>query len=828
MHRLFWDLRFASRQLMKNPGFTLVVVLTLALGIGVNTMLFALVNGVLLHPLPVSDPQQIMLLPARQGVDLLQVWYVSYPALQDFQQQAKESFSDIFADQYTLGGLSFNGQAHHFLASIVTGNYFSALGVQPAAGRLLRPGEGEQPGSASLIVLGYSFWQKSLGGNPNIIGKQVLIDGQPATVAGVVAKKFHGTNFTLEMDGYLSLNMATPPQTPADFRENRSLRRFNMMARLRPGVSLARAQSAVDVITERLAKEYPATDKDMKVRVVPERLARPSPITATFVPVVAGLSLVLSALLLLLTCMNVANLLLVRATVREREMAIRTALGAGRGRLIHQMLSESILLALLGGIAGVLLAQWSLRAIASIPFLKIETNLPLSVELNSSFDWRVFSYALVGALVSGILIGLWPALRASANTQVGLRESGRGDWATVRGHRLRRLLVVAQVAGSLMLLITSGLFLRSLQRVQRTNLGFDPENVLNLMLNTGEAGFDQAHSDKFYHVLKDRVRALPGVESVSLSCMVPMGNQPPCQGGAGYVEGRPLAHGEQPPQLSGASIDPDYFHTMRVSLARGRAFNNFDTDKAPAVAIVNQAMANRLWPVQDAIGKRFSTKGQSGPFWEVVGVAQDGRYLFVGLTHQPFFYIPDAQNHAPLRVLHIRASGIAPEALIPTVREVVHALAPDLPILDIKTMRRSLSGINGYYLFRVGAFVAAVMGLLGLILAVVGVYGVASYAASQRTREIGIRLALGASRGSVSRLVLRQGAASVVVGIIVGLLAALALTRVMRNILAETSATDPLVFLRVTVLLAAVGLLACHVPARRAMSVDPMAALRCE
>jgi len=828
MHTLFQDLRYASRQLIKNPAFTGIVVLTLALGIGVNTVLFAVVNGALLRPLPVSDPGQIMVLPARQGGDLLQVWLVSYPALQDFQQQAKESFSDVFADQYSLSGLSFNGQAHHFLCSMVTGNYFSALGVQPAAGRLLRPGEGEQLGSAPLIVLGYSFWQKRLGGDPGVIGKQVLIDGQPATVAGVVAREFHGTNFALEMDGYITLNMARPPLFPVDFRENRSLRRFNVMARLRPGVSLSQAQSTIDVITERLAKSYTATDKDMKVRVVPERLARPSPIAASFVPVIAGLLLVLAALLLLLTCMNVANLLLVRATVRGREMAIRAALGAGRPRLIRQMLTESVLLALLGGVAGVLLAQSSTWVVAFIPFLHLETNLPLPVDLSFSFDWRVFSYSLMAMLLSGLLIGLWPAMRASANTQAGLRESGRGDSASAGGHQLRRLLVVAQVAGSLILLITSGLFLRSLQRVQRTNLGFDPDNVLNLTLNTGEAGFDQQRSDEFYRDLTDRVRALPGVESASLACAVPMGNQPPCHGGPGYVEGRVLAPGEQPPQVAGASIDPDYFQTMRVTLVRGRTFTDFDSDKAPQVAIVNQAMASRLWPGQDAIGKRFSTRGPGGPFWEVVGVAQDGKYIFIGLNHQPFFYIPDAQNHAPVRVLHVRTSGISPEALIPTVRDVVHTLAPDLPILDLKTMRRSLSGTNGYFFFRVGAFVAAVMGLLGLILAVVGVYGVASYAGSQRTREIGIRLALGASRSSVSLLVLRQGATAVLAGIIAGLLAALTLTRVVRNMLIETSATDPLTFLTVTVLLAAVGLWACYVPARRAMAVDPIAALRCE
>jgi predicted permease len=828
MHALLQDLRFAFRQLIKNPGFTGIVVLILALGTGVNAGLFALVNGCLLRPLPVSDPQQIVVLPERQGGDALQVWFVSFPALQDFRQQAKESFSDIFADVSQLGGLSFNGQPNHFSFSLVTGNYFSALGIQPAVGRLFRPDEGETPGSAATVVLGYSFWQKKLGGDLNIVGKQVLIDGKPATVVGVVSKEFHGTNFALEMDGYVPLTMAAGSYFPANFRENRGLRRFNMMARLKPGVSLIQAQSAVDVITERLAKEYPATDKDMKVRVIPEREARPSPLSSNFFPVIARLLLVLAALLLLLTCMNVANLMLVRASVRTREMAIRAALGASRGRLMGQMLTESVLLAFLGGIAGMLLARWSIWAIPTIPFLRLETNLPLPVDLNLSFDGRVFSYLLLAVLLSGIFVGLWPALRAGASGDAALRDSGRTGLSAPGSNRLRRLLVVAQVAGSLMLLITSGLLLRSLERVQRTNLGFDPDNVLNLLLNTEEAGYDQPRSDEFYRDLKDRVRALPGVESASLACSVPMGNLPPCQGGPGYVEGRPLARGEQPAQVSGASIDPDYFQTMRVSLLRGRAFTDFDTDKTPKVAIVNQAMASRLWPAEDPIGKRFSTAGPGGPFWEVVGVAQDGKYIFISLNHQPYFYVADAQNHAPVRVLHVRTSGILPEALIPEVQEVVHSLAPDLPILDLKSMRRSLAGTNGYFLFRAVAFAAASMGILGLILAVVGVYGVVSYTSRQRTREIGIRLALGASRGNISRLVLRQGAVLVLAGIIAGLCVALGLTRIITNMLVETSATDPLTFISVTLLLAAVGLWACYVPARRAMAVDPIEALRCE
>lgn len=832
------DLRYAVRQLVRNPGFTLVVVLMLALGVGVNTFLFTTVNGYLLNPMPVHHPEQITVLAARQGGDLTQVWLVSYPDLVDFRKQA-DAFSDIFADQYGLAGLSIDGKTNHFFFSYVTGNFFSGLGVKPAAGRLFVPGEGEKPGSDPIVVLGYSFWQRKLGGEPGIIGKQVLVGGNPATVVGVVAKEFHGTMYPAEMDGYAPLSMATPHASspnpaalPARFGSgfwnDRGQRPLIMMGRLKPGVSLAQAQSSVNVIADRLARQYPASDKGLTIRVVPERLARPNPNVDAVVPVIAGLFLVLAALVLLLACMNVANLQLIRVSIRQREMAIRAALGAGRARLIRQMLTESLLLSILGGTAGMILGEWSHRAILLSPRLVPENSIPMTLDLSWGFDWSVFIYSLIAIVLSGVLIGVWPALRASRNTSARLREGERGDSGGAGGNRVRRTLVVAEVAGSLVLLIASGLFVRSLERAQRTYLGFDPDNVLNLMINTAEAGYEQSHSDHFYRELKEKVRALPGVQSASLTCYVPMGNYPPCEWGPATVEGRPLAPGEQPPQVAGSSIDPDYMQTMRVPLLSGRAFTDFDDHKAPPVAIVNQAMASRLWPGQDPIGKRFSTRGPDGPFRQVVGVVQDGRYLFLGYSHQSFFYIPEAQNEGQIRTLQVRSSGVSPESLMTPVEQEVHKLDPGLPILDLRTMRHSLAGTNGLYIFRVGAFFAGAMGLLGLMLAVVGVYGVVSYAASQRTREIGIRMALGASQQNIMGLVLRQGTALVVAGIAAGLLAALALTRVMGNMLVEVSSTDPLTYISVTVLLAAIALWACYVPARRAMRVDPMLALRCE
>lgn len=819
MVTLWQDTRYALRMLAKSPMLTVIVVLTLALGIGANTAIFGIVNGFLLRPLPVKSPEQIMALAGKLQGDTLGSFTFSYPQLMDFQKQA-DAFSDLFASQVDLGGLSFDGKGNQFLYCRVTGNYFSTLGVQAALGRLFLPTEGEVGGRDPYIVLGYSFWQKRVGGDPSIVGKQALIDGQEATIIGVAPRGFHGTNFALDFDGYLPMNMR-PQEDAAKFWSDRTSRPLIVMGRLKPGVSLRHAQISMNVVAERLAEQYPATDRGVTVRVIPERLARPQPFANNIVPFVAGIFLVLAALVLLLACMNVANILLVRATMRQREMAIRAALGAGRGRLIRQMLTESIMLAIFGGAGGLVVGVWASGAIASF--------LPASrfpVRLDFSFDWRVFAYAMTAALLTGTLMGVWPALRAGRADMNGvLHGGGRSDTAGVGRHRVRSVLVVAQVGGSLVLLIFAGLFVRTLFRAQRAYLGFDPNNVLNLTLDPREVGYDEARTKSFYRNLEASVRALPGVQSASLASSVPMGNGN--YGSSIYIEGHTLAPGQQPPVVVYNRVDAPYFDTMRVPLLRGRAFRESDDEKAPLVAIVNQTMAHQFWPNEDAIGKRFSLKSATGPFVEIVGLTGDGRYVFIGWDKEPYFFVPLAQNYTGYRALQIRSS-VPPESLITQVQSEVRALDPNMPVSDVQTMRQSLSGGNGFFIFRVGAILAASIGILGLTLAVVGVYGVVSFAASQRTHEIGIRLALGADRRAILRLVLRQGLVLVVGGVLSGAVLAWALTRSIATLLVGVSPTDALTFVTATLLLGGIGLWACYSPARRAMRVDPIVALRYE
>jgi len=816
----FWqDVRYALRMLAKSPVLTLIVVLTLALGIGANTAIFSIVNGFLLRPLPVKSPEQIMVVAAKLEGDTLGISTLSYSQLADFRRQA-DVFSDIFGYQVDLGGLSVDGKPNQFFYSRVTGNYFSVLGLQPALGRLFLPTEGEAGGKDPYIVLGYSYWQKKFGGDPSVVGKQALIDGQEVTIIGVAPKGFQGTNFALDFDGYVPLNMV-PAADPSALWTDRTARSLVLMARLKSGVSLRQAQSSANVVAQRLAGQYPASDKGVTLRIIPERLARPQPFANNIVPFIVGIFLLLAAMVLLLACTNVANILLVRATMRKREMAIRAAMGASRVRLIRQLLTESILLALFGGAGGLLVGVWAGGAVASL--------LPPSrfpVHLDFSFDWRVFGYALAAALFTGILVGVWPALRAGRTDMNGLLHgAGRSDTAGVSRHRVRSGLVVAQVAGSLVLLIVAGLFVRTLFRTQQASLGFNPDHVLNVTLDPKEVGYDETRSKAFYHDLESRVRALPGVQSVSLAFSVPMADVN--DGSSIYIEGHPVPPSQQPPVVIYNRVDEPYFETMRIPLLQGRAFRENDDEKAPLVAVVNQSMARQFWPNEDPIGKRFSLKGANGPFVEIVGLTGDGKYVFIGWDKEPYFYVPLAQNSTTYRSLQIRSS-VPSESLISQVQSEVHALDPNMPASDVETMNQSLAGGNGFFVFKVGAILAATLGLLGLVLAVVGVYGVVSFAASQRTHEIGIRMALGASRRDILMLVLRQGLILVIGGVLAGALLAGALTRSMATLLVGVSPTDALTFSAAIILLGGIGLWACYAPARRAMRLDPMVALRYE
>ena len=826
LETIMQDVCYGCRMLTKTPSLTLIVTITLGLGIGVNTAIFSVLNGWLFRPLPVPAPEQIMVLASQQQQGTRGPSEFSYLDLADFREQA-QTFSDLFAYEIIASGLLFNGKASEFVSSAVTGNYFYALGVRPVLGRLFLPGEGEKPGDPLMVVLGYSYWQKKFSGDRSAIGKQVLVNGHAAMIVGVAPREFHGSLFAFDMDGYLPLSalsvMLSQDSDSLGFWSDRRNRTLSVQGRLKPGVSLAAARSSVDLVARRLASQYPATDAGVTVRVIPERLARPAPLVASFAPIIAGLFLGLAALVLALACLNVANILLARATARQREMAIRAALGGGRWRLICQMLTETLLLAFLGGIAGVLLGESAIGTSGSL--LHSVTSTPnFTYRMDCSFDWRVFAYTLAAVVLSGILVGIWPAFRASrADLNTVLHEGGRN--VTADRHRVRGALVVVQLSGSLMLLIVAGLLIRSLSHAENMFLGFEPDHVLTILLDPEQVGYDRTRTNTFYQGLQEQVRALPGVQSASLSTSLPM--EVPGDGASIYVEGHPLAPGQEPPDVEFNSIDPTYFRTLGVPLLRGRAFTVSDDDKAQLVAVVNETMARELWLHEDPLGKHFSIQGANGPFIEVVGLAADGQYMFVSPEHKPYFYLPLAQHYSSFRSLQIR-SAVPPESLIPSVQQAIRDLEPDLPLIDLRTMDQVVQGLGGMFIFRLAASLAAVMGFLGLALAVVGIYGVVSFSVTLRTHEIGVRMALGAKPSDVVKLVSRQGLRLVGAGVLLGIVVAFFFTRAIAKLLMDVSATDPLTFALVSFLLMAVTLLASWIPARRAIRVDPMVALRCE
>jgi predicted permease len=823
MNTLLQDIRYGWRMLAKTPLATLIVVITLALGVGANTFVFSLINGYLLRPMAVPDPDRIAILAARQAGDSPFLYMFSYPDFLDFRKQAK-SFADVFLYDVSLGGLSADNRADQILFCNVSGNYFSALRLQPLLGRFIEANEENQPGKQSL-VLGYAFWQKRFGGDPRVVGKQVLVNGQSATIVGVAPKGFDGTYFPIDMDAYMPIGASyLPTEVTRNPLIDRNTRTFRVGARLNPGVSFAQAQAAINVITARLAKQYPSTDKTVTVQIYRERLSRPQPMLSNVVVAVCGFFLFLAALLLLLACMNVANIVLARATVRQREMGLRAALGAGQTRLIRQTLTETLLLGLMGGLGGLLVGVWANPGqITAMPGL----SLPINVDFR--YDWHVFAYAFAATLFTGIFVGLWPSIRASRlDLNTVLQEGGRGDSGSGR-HRVRNFLVAAQVAGSLLLLVIAGLFVRSVQHAGSVHLGFDPHHVLNVTVDPDQIGYTQTRATEFYRRLKTNVQAMPGVQSAAYAFGVPMGNVNIVNLCTIVPEGHDLAKGQPPPSIFFNNVDADYFGTMRVPLLHGRAFTDHDNESAPLVAIVNETMAERFWGTQNPIGKRFTVNNLGHPpqLVEIVGVAADGKYVFIGEGPTPFFYVPLAQNYMSMRALQVRSS-VAPETLLAQVRGQIHALAPDLPIIEARTMDQTIGGTNGLQIFQLAAIVAASLGGLGLILASVGVFGVVSFAAEQRTREIGIRMALGGTPRDVMRMILRQGARLVIAGLVAGLLAALAITRVMTRFLMATSPSDPLTYVAVISVLAAIALFACWLPARRATRVDPGIALRYE
>jgi predicted permease len=743
---------------------------------------------------------------------------MSYLDYLDYRQNS--SFSDMTGYVLDVAGLGYQGHADRIIMSYVPSNFFSMLGIRTPFGRLISPGEGDVRNTGRVVVLGHSYWKKRFAGDSSVIGRSVNLDGQPMTVVGVVPEEFRGPYAIVEMDAYSPIGMYGASTGNSSFFTSRESTDVRVLGVLKPGIGIRQAEAELSVIARRLAHEYPQTEKDRIVRVFLEKTARPEPSVAGSMPLVATVFLVLVGLVLLVACINVANLLLARSAARQKEMSIRAAIGAGRGRLIRQLLAESVLLAVAGAVGGALAGNWVCH---SLDRLRPLGDFP--IHLAATFDWRVFSYVAGVAMLAGILAGLAPALRASkTDLNEALREGGRSLIGDSGGHVLRNALVIAQVAGSLIVLVAAGLFTRSLNRAESIDLGFDPHNVLNVSVDPGIQGYDRLRAEAFFRELLRRSKTLPGVQSATLAFSIPLSYY--SSGAKVYAEGQSVSS-DLVPGAGLNSVTPEYFATMRTPIVAGRAFTDADTGTSQAVAIINQTMAQRLWPGQNPLGRRFSYKGPAGPFVVVAGVAKDTKTNGLLDPPQPHFYLPQVQDYRSTHVLQLRTS-VAPESLVPAVEALVRDLDPNLPVYDVMSMERSLQGANGFFLFQLGAAVGGALGGLGLLLAVVGVYGVVSYTASRRRNEIGIRMALGAQPGRIFGLVVRQGAILVGGGICVGLLAALAVTQLLVSLLVGVKPYDPLTYASVAALLLTAALVACYIPAHRAIRVDPMHALRHE
>jgi macrolide transport system ATP-binding/permease protein len=823
MASLWQDLRYGCRALLKSPWFSIVAVATLGLGMAVNTTIFSVVNGLMLRPLPVPHPEQVVMLTMEMP-GKASGYAFSYPDFLDVQKQS-DAFSSVFAYRVSLGGITADGKGDHILYSRVSGNYFSALGVKPALGRLILPSEGQTADADPVVVLSYAYWQKRFGGDPNVIGKQVELNEHAATIVGITPREFHGTYYVLEMDAYVPIGApfyADSSMNAQQTLSTRDSRTFTLMARLKPGVTLKQAKASLAVLAHRLADNYPKTDAGAALNAYPEKQARPDPDSDNSGELAAAAFMTLAGLLLLVACFNVANVLLVRATVRQREMAVRAALGAGRMRLVGQHLMESLLLAVAGGAVGTAIAWWASGFLATMNF---GTEIPLRFDFTA--DWRVYVFAFAAICLTGVVVGVIPALRvARTDVSVVLHEGGRNASEGPRRHMARNTLVVAQVAGSLLLLVVAGLFVRSLGEAQHVNLGFDAGHVLNVTVSPDEAGYKEDRGREFYKELLPRVRALPGVVSAAEAFTVPMGligseNEV-------LIEEHPLAPGQQAPLIFNNLVSPGYFATMRIPLLEGRDFSDADDKSAAKVAIINRTMAEKFWPKEDAIGKQFMSKGQAdNKAITVVGVVQTGKYKGIAEDPEPFYYVPFEQAYTGFRTIQVRTS-VPPATLAEPIEALVREVGPSVPILRVQTMEDAMNNTNGFFLYRFGAQLTGTLGLLGLILALVGVYSVISYAAAQRTQEIGIRMALGAEKKDILRLVLGKGLGVVVTGIGLGLALAFLVTRAFKSMLLGVTATDPLTYSVVAVLLLLVGLFACWLPAHRATRISPLTALRHE
>jgi predicted permease len=818
MSGLWGDVKLAARMLAKRPGFTTVAVITLALGIGANTAIFSVVNGLMLKPLPVPEAGRLVALTEVEP-DVSFPHALSYPNFLDYRAM-DEVFADASVFVPYFFRISVEGSAPERVVPLVVGpTFFEMLDLQAAHGRTFRAQDVEGGGEGNVFVLSHSAWHRLFGGDPSVIGQSVRLNDQPFTILGVTPEKFHGTIAIMEVDGYVPLSGAE--LTNPDLREtieDRASDSFRVIAKLQPGVSLEEARAAVTVQATRLASEYPEANRGQTVLVHPEPMARMEPAAVGFLPPVAMIFMGLVALVLIIACANVANLMVARGMSREKEMAIRLSLGAGRGKVLRQLLVESLLLALIGGAAALVIAQWASNGLAAF---YMASDLPL--RLDFSLDRTVLLYALATALFTGVVTGLLPGLRAGRAELVGaLKEGGRGSGASGH-HRLRNGLVLAQICISVALLVCAGLFVRTAQNALDIDMGFEMENRLMMTVDMGLAGYEDERGQAFHDTLLERVRALPGVVSAATGAYVPVGYMN--EGVRLEIEGKVESPNEPPKQSLANVVTPDFFRTLGTPLLEGREFNVDDDAEGRPVAIVNQALVDAYWPGEGSLGKMIRIDDEES-HREVVGVVKTAKYTLPAESPIPMIYRPHAQSYRPTQVLFVRTEA-EPLALLPAVRTQIQTLDPEMPIYDIRSLKVHIT--NGKArMFDLAATVVGLFGLVGAILAAIGLYGVTAYAVGQRRHEIGVRMALGAHPEQIVRMILKQGVALTSVGVGLGLLLAAFATRSFANLLVGVSPTDPLTFGGVAILLVGVALLASAVPARQASRVDPMMALHYE
>jgi predicted permease len=827
MRDLFKDIKYGARALASHPGFTAVAVASLALGIGLNTTIFSIVNAVLLRPAPVDRPHELLRVYSSKPGEFDQYSVSSYLDYVDYRD-GNDVFSGLVGHSLMVASFNQKGRSELIIGEIVTGNYFDVLGVDTLLGRDFSPEENRAPGENPVALISHGFWQRHFGGDPNVLGESIQLDGLRYTVIGVVPPSFTGMmpGFTLEVwvpvmmaDEVQPMGMQDTDGNPAtDLRILERGRRWMFLTgRLKDGVTLEQAQSQISTLAAGLAQAYPDTNKDVDVALVPASDVRLHPLLDQMLTPIAALLMSVVGIVLLIACANVANMLLARATTRQREIAIRLAIGGGRARLIRQLLVESLLLSCSGGVFGFLISIWTTGLIKAF-----HPPIPITFTLDLGIDMCVLVFTLAISILTGVVFGLAPAFRASRTDLVSsLKET---MFHRKAGGRLGlgNVLVVGQVALSLVLLVGAGLLLRGLVAARHIDLGFDPEHLGIVTLNLEMNRYEDERAELFYQQALERIRSLPGVESVTAGQRFPLEfNINITQI---WVDGHELTPDEDSPfDVDIAMVDDAYFRTMNIPLLEGRDFMTNDTADSAPVVIVNEALARLFWPEERAIGKRIRTR--SGRTYEIVGTARNHKVRTVGEEDRPYLHFARAQRFNPYGSIVFKTSG-DPAAQLETVRRELLAMDPDLLIVEATTMDERMAVT--LFTVRMGTGLLAGFGLLSVLLAAVGLYGLIAYWVSQRTREIGIRMALGANQDRILSFVVKRGMVLAGIGIVVGLGGAFVVSRLLETFLYGIHPLDPLTFTASCLFLLTVAFFANGVPAWRASRVDPVTALHYE